>query len=453
MQLRHWQESCATLAVKKFKLQKHFMALATPGAGKTVMAAAVAKRLFDANKIDYVVCFAPSVAVLNSMRTTFSSVLAKPMHGQLGAAGGVYTYQYLASSKKADWSFLKTSRVLVIFDEIHHCGGDEPELANAWGREVLRNLGSHAKYILSMTGTPWRSDLAPITLASYIDPDKTIHCDYVYGIADAINDGVCRLPEVVLIDNDKLQVNEETYGSLKSAIEHSELRYSELLADSQALRYLLTKAVQQLSIARQEQANAAGLVVASSVREARRIKHILHSEFNQTAVMVTYREPSPQAVIENFRTSDTQWIVSVSMVSEGTDIPRLRVCAHLSLVRTELFFRQVLGRVLRLMPRVANNKAWLISFAEKSLLEFAQRLQQDIPEKIIRFEKEDSPASPEPPLSIGTGINSSQNTKFQALGESWNCYTSEPEESLANSALLFSLKGSYRQQVFSIFQK
>jgi len=452
MQLRHWQEDCASLALQKFQhRQRHFMALATPGAGKTVMAAVVAKRLFDTKEIDYVVCFAPSVAVLNSMRTTFSSVLAKPMHGQLGAAGGVYTYQYLASSKTADWSFLTTSRVLVVFDEIHHCGGDEPELANAWGREVLRSLGSQAKYILSMTGTPWRSDLAPITLTSYIDPDKTIHCDYLYGIADAINDGVCRLPEVVLIDNDKLQVNEETYGSLKSAIEHSELRYSELLADSQALRHLLTVAVQQLHIARQEQPNAAGLVVASSVREARRIKHILQSEFNQTTVMVTYREPSPQAVIENFRTSHSQWIVSVSMVSEGTDIPRLRVCAHLSLVRTELFFRQVLGRVLRLMPGLANNKAWLISFAEKSLLEFAQRLQQDIPEKIIRFEKEDSPESPKLQLSAGTGSNSSQNTTFQALGESWSCYAKEPEESLANSALLFSLKGSYRQQVFSIF--
>ena len=452
MQLRHWQEKCASLALQKFqRRQRHFMALATPGAGKTVMAAVVAKRLFDANEIDYVVCFAPSVAVLNSMRTTFSSVLAKPMHGQLGAAGGVYTYQYLASSKTADWSFLKTSRVLVVFDEIHHCGGDEPELANAWGREVLRSLGSHAKYILSMTGTPWRSDLAPITLASYINPDKTIHCDYVYGIADAINDGVCRLPEVVLIDNDKLQVNEETYGSLKSAIEHSELRYSELLEDGQALRHLLTVAVQQLHIARLGQPNAGGLVVASSVREARRIKYILQSEFNQTAVMVTYREPSPQAVIESFRTSDTQWIVSVSMVSEGTDIPRLRVCAHLSLVRTELFFRQVLDRILRLMPGIANNKAWLISFAEKSLLEFAQRLQQDIPEKIIRFEKEESPENLAPLNFIETGSNAGQSSKLNALGGSWSCHSEATQDSLANSTLLFSLKGSYRQQVFSIF--
>ena len=452
MQLRYWQDHCVSAAIKRFSLgQKHFMVLATPGAGKTVMAAAVAKQLIERDKIDYVICFAPSVAVVNSMQSTFSNLLAKSMHGQLGAIGGVYTYQYLASSKKADWSFMKSSRVLVVFDEIHHCGGDDPELANAWGRGVLYSLESQSKYILSMTGTPWRSDLSPITLGSYVDPDKTIHCDYIYGIADAIKDGVCRLPEVVLIDNDKLMVQEEIYGSLKSAFEHSELRYSEVLADDQALRYLLTKAVQQLQAARQEQPDAAGLVVASSVREARRIHHILQSEFNQSAVMVTYREPSPQAVIENFRTSNTQWMVSVSMVSEGTDIPRLRVCAHLSLVRTELFFRQVLGRVLRLMPGIANNKAWLISFAEKSLLEFAQRLQQDIPEEIIRFEKIESPDNSNMLVNAESGFNAGQPTKINILGESWHCYSEATQESLASSTLLFSLKGSYRQQVFSIF--
>ena len=452
MRLRYWQEKCVSTAIRRFNLgQKHFMVLATPGAGKTLMAATIAKQLIDGDKIDYVICFAPSVAVVNSMQSTFSNLLSKSMHGQLGAIGGVYTYQYLASSKKADWGFMKSSRVLVVFDEIHHCSGDKPELANAWGREVLRSLGCHSTFILSMTGTPWRSDQGPISLAHYIEPKKTIHCDYVYGIADAIRDGVCRLPEVVLIDNDKLQVNDETYDSLKSAMTHSELKYSALLADNKALRYVLTKAVQQLCTARLEHSNAGGLVVASSVSEAKRIKHILQYELNQTAEMVTYKEQSPQAIIENFRTSDTQWIVSVSMVSEGTDIPRLRVCAHLSLVRTELFFRQVLGRILRLMPGIVNNKAWLISFAEESLLEFAQRLQQDIPEEIIRIEKVDLPEHHEPLSVTEKGLNTSQPSKLFALGENWNHAESALGENLANTALIFNLAGSYRQQVFSIF--
>ena len=88
------------------------------------MAATLANELFIKNQIDYVVCFAHSLAVLESMRSTFSTTLNRPMHGQLGAAGGVFSYQYLASSKSADWSFLKNNRVLVIFDEIQRA----PEL-------------------------------------------------------------------------------------------------------------------------------------------------------------------------------------------------------------------------------------------------------------------------------------------------------------------------------------
>ncbi|CAM3939924.1 DEAD/DEAH box helicase [Rheinheimera salexigens] len=454
MQLRNWQLECSNQAVDSFSLgQKHFLALATPGSGKTIMAAHIAKQLFENNMIDYVICFAPSVAVTNSMRTSFAHVLRKPMHGYLGAAGGVFTYQYLASSKKADWSFLKKSRVLVVFDEIHHCGGDDTNMANAWGREVLLNIKQHANYMLSMTGTPWRTDMAPITLASYLEPDMIIQCDYTYGITSAIRDKVCRTPEVILIDNDKLQVNAESFGSLQIALEQSSLRYSEILTDDNAVRYLLSKAVQQLKQARIEQPNAGGLVVARSVEHAKHIMRMLRKDFNQSAVLVTYMEPAPQDVIEQFRTSNTQWIVSVSMVSEGTDIPRLRVCAHLSMVRTELFFRQVLGRILRMMPNIRNNKAWLFSFAERSLLEYAQQLQQDIPESIIKYDSyKDIFLDTKPTGKNPLKLLPQPNDIFSGtqLGD-WAIKDNPNDSDTSITQLLFSLQGRYRQQVFSIF--
>ncbi|MFA0233502.1 diguanylate cyclase, partial [Vibrio sp. 10N.261.45.A7] len=74
-----------------------------------------------------------------------------------------------------------------------------------------------------------------------------------------------------------------------------------------------------------------------------------------------------------------QWIVSVGMISEGTDIPRLQVCCHMSSVKTELYFRQVLGRILR-VNNVKNKQAWLFTFAEQNLIEFSERIEQDIPE-------------------------------------------------------------------------
>jgi len=389
------------------------------------------------------------------MRSTFSTILNRPMHGQLGAAGGIFSYQYLASSKSADWSFLKNNRVFVVFDEIHHCAGDEPEIANAWGREILLNIGMHATLILSMSGTPWRSDSTKISLAKYLEPENTIHCDYSYGISEAIKDGVCRRPMVTLIDNDQLKVAEVTYGSLGSAIKQSELRYSEVLKSDEAIRYLIATAVKQLAVARLEQKNSAGLVVASSVEEAVRIQQLLIFEFRQSSIMVSYKDPNAHKKINEFRSSNTQWIISIGMVSEGTDIPRLRVCAHLSLIRTELFFRQVLGRILRLIPGISNDRAWLFSFAEPSLVEFAERLQQDIPGNILKIEKAAA-------LSKLVVPNTPKNCNASAIetasknidSDNWSCLQPENIQETSNSGnhrLLFRLQGQYKQQVFSIF--
>lgn len=72
------------------------------------------------------------------------------------------------------------------------------------------------------------------------------------------------------------------------------------------------------------------------------------------------------------------------MVSEGTDIPRLQVCCHLSSVKTELFFRQVLGRILR-VDQGNNQEAWLYTFAEPKLAQYAHRIDQEVPEQNLIF--------------------------------------------------------------------
>ncbi|MFP3457752.1 hypothetical protein R0J89_16030, partial [Psychrobacter sp. SIMBA_152] len=52
---------------------------------------------------------------------------------------------------------------------------------------------------------------------------------------------------------------------------------------------------------------------------------------------------------------------------------------HLSSIKTELYFRQVLGRILR-SGKGKIEFAWLFTFAEKSLVEFAERINIDIPD-------------------------------------------------------------------------
>ncbi|MDO6561631.1 DEAD/DEAH box helicase family protein [Paraglaciecola chathamensis] len=88
MLLRRWQHQSATEALNKYNSgEQHFLCLATPGAGKTQMAAEVARRLFAQNKIDFVFCFSPSVATSKGMRDTLEGALNAPLTGLLGAKG------------------------------------------------------------------------------------------------------------------------------------------------------------------------------------------------------------------------------------------------------------------------------------------------------------------------------------------------------------------------------
>jgi len=71
----------------------------------------------------------------------------------------------------------------------------------------------------------------------------------------------------------------------------------------------------------------------------------------------------------------------VSGISEAGEIPRLQVCCYYIRIRTELHYRQVLGRVLRRMGEI-DDQAWLFVFAKPTLKRFSQRIADDLPEDL-----------------------------------------------------------------------
>jgi superfamily II DNA or RNA helicase len=383
--LRNWQKKCL-LAVEQYYGQqyKHFFCLATPGAGKTVLAAEVAAYLFESKQIDFVICFSPSTEVANNIRKAFSKRLNCNFDGVIGSVGCSYTYQNMRFFNDDYWKLLRNNRVFVVFDEIHHCAGSTIDDANIWGQDIVKNIQEQAAFTLALTGTPWRSDLLPIALATYSDPDNKIQCNYTYSLQQAVNDRVCRNPKIVLIDNEEISVTTEkkerkTYNSLMALLKSPSISYHELIKHEMVINYILTQGVNKLTEIRHSNPDAAGLIVASSVEHAEQIKIILHKYFHQSATLVTYKENNASEKINQFRFNNTQWIVTVGMVSEGTDIPRLQVCCHLSRVKTELYFRQVLGRILR-VNRSPNQEAWLFTLAEEKLSSFANRIDKELPD-------------------------------------------------------------------------
>jgi superfamily II DNA or RNA helicase len=393
MKLRQWQAECIDLALAQYRDgYSHFLALATPGAGKTMMASELADQLLKGGLADLVVCFSPSSIVAKDFSESLHLRTQERFDGLIGAKGRSLTYQSLQYLDVIFWQLFERYRVFVIFDEIHHCAGSNIDNANAWGEQIILNIQDQAEFTLALTGTPWRSDAAPIVLSNYLHPSNKISCDYVYGLFDAIVDDVCRVPQIIAIDNNNISVTDDeetkTFNSFKCLLAQSVTPYQDIIENEKVMEYVIASAQKKLDKIRYVNHDAAGLIVASSVEHARQIATLMKNCFNEDTVVVTYRENDPTSIIQQFRQAKTKWIISVGMISEGTNIPRLQVCCHLTNIKTEMHFRQILGRILR-MTNSKNNEAILYMPAEPKLLEYAYRVKQDVPFEadVVKFEK------------------------------------------------------------------
>ena len=462
MKLRRWQAECIQQAFDHYDSQQaHFLCLATPGAGKTVMASQLAKRLLDHNLVDLIICFSPSVVVANDFCSELEAHTGKKLNGLMGSQGCSLTYQAMLNLSEDFWELFSRYRVFVIFDEIHHCAGHTIENANAWGEKIITRIQGRALFTLALTGTPWRSDSIPIVLSQYRKDDDQIHCDYQYGLSQAIRDGVCRLPRLVMIDNDQILLKQGStthrYRSFSDLLEHSECGYQQLIESEALMVYILRAANKKLDVLRATTADAGGLIVATSVAHARQIKDLLKRELGEESAIATYREDDALTIIKDFKYSNEKWIVSVGMISEGANLPRLRVCCHLTRVKTELYFRQVLGRILRASGNV-EEEGFLYMPAEDTLIEYACRVAEDVPKSnVVKFDI--MPSSGEPDASVGLQSHGARAdsaitldmTQSATIRNETVCNTTEIPSLLAQSyEATVNIFGRFKQEVVAL---
>ncbi|KEX94970.1 diguanylate cyclase [Pseudomonas putida] len=462
--LRDWQFSCINMALEHFTVTPHFFCQATPGAGKTYMAAKLASRLLEEDRIDLVLCFAPSCQVVEGFRSTFASVLGRRLDGQMGAVGAALTYQAMEYRDEGFWQLLDDYRVFVIFDEIHHCAGHDPLISNAWGQQILYRVQDRAAFTLALSGTPWRSDDRAIALARYSTPEGHLVCDYRYGLMDAIADGVCRSPRIVLLDNQRVKLTDglapdstvRTFPSIAKLLGESPVTYEELLRHDEVIDQLLDLGCTKLNELRQIKPDAAGLVVATDIEHAQQIAEALSAR-GEVCRIVTNKIPDAQQVIATFRQSNCRWIVAVGMISEGTDIPRLQVCCYLSRIRTELHYRQVLGRVLRRIGE-SDDQAWLFMLAEPTLQGSAERIADDLPDDlaVLKVQMPPTTADSMPPWVGATSnidgvIDSIRSDSVLTFWKGDTTCTYFPGDSEADPSHQISFSKHYRQQLLACF--
>jgi superfamily II DNA or RNA helicase len=403
-ELRLWQRR--TLAEldrwKTHPAQRTFLISAAPGAGKTRPALEFARTQLANGTASAVVIACPTTPLTRQWARAGHAIgldlapdadTPRPPSGFHGVA---VTYARIAKAPKR-WAGLLPRRTLVIADEAHHLGEDL-----TWGVSFAKAFAETSRWLL-LSGTPFRSDATPIPGVSY-DSDGIAEPDISYTYAEAVADGVCRPVSFVAYDGSLSwrsgdDVIESSFEEVLSTREASRRYRTAISTDlPEGLPRILREADARLRTARQDgHRDAGGLVVAADSDHARRIAKLLRAATGRVPVVVLHAEARAASKLAAFTDSTDPWIVAVNMVSEGVDIPRLRVGVYATAAKTPLIFRQIVGRFVRTIPGRPQEPSWLYVPADPVLRDHAATIEQEVRRSLRRPGEEDPTALDEPP--------------------------------------------------------
>ncbi len=342
--------------------QPDFLAVATPGAGKTTFALTAA-RMTMANLPGRLVVVAPTRHLKEQWADAAQRfglhLVTDWQPGDMipaDAHGVVTTYQQVGSSPEP--FFALSQGGFVVLDEIHHAGEER-----TWG-DGVRVAFDGAGRRLALSGTPFRSDTNTIPFVRY-DHDVVVP-DIEYGYGDALGDGRVVRPvyfprfggfmEWTAPDGAVLAAS---FDDALARIHANQRLRAALSLEGEWLPTVIGHANDQLMKIRTTHPDAGGLVIATDQDHARGIADLLRRRFGQKPIVATSEDPDASARIAEFGEGREPWIVAVRMVSEGVDIPRLRVAVYATTTTTELFFRQAVGRIVRHIAGGGRQRAYM----------------------------------------------------------------------------------------------
>ncbi|MEU7902105.1 DEAD/DEAH box helicase [Actinoplanes sp. NPDC049118] len=355
--LRAWQRKALVEYLRRRSTD--FMAVATPGAGKTTFALRIAAELLADGTVEAITVVCPT----EHLKTQWAQAAARvgiqldpsfrnsDVHSSSDFHGAVLTYAQVGMAPAVHRRRTMTRPTMVVLDEIHHAGD-----SRTWG-DGVKSAFEEAERRLMLTGTPFRSDDNPIPFVAYErgqDGLQRSRSDSVYGYSDALRDGVVR-PVIFLAYSGETRWRTSAGDELAARL--GEPMTKDLVAQAwrTALDHrgdwmpqVLRAADARLSRLREHgMTDAGGLVIASDQQTARAYAKLIGEISGEPAVVVLSDDQGASARIASFALSEQRWMVAVRMVSEGVDIPRLAVGVYATSASTPLYFAQAIGRFVR----------------------------------------------------------------------------------------------------------
>ncbi|MCD9141500.1 DEAD/DEAH box helicase [Streptomyces albireticuli] len=397
--LRAWQEGAMGKYIQE--QPRDFLAVATPGAGKTTFALTLASWLLHHHVVQQVTVVAPTEHLKKQWAEAAARVGIKldPEYsaGPLGREyhGVAVTYAGVGVRPMLHRNRCEQRKTLVILDEIHHAGDSK-----SWG-EACMEAFEPATRRLALTGTPFRSDTNPIPFVTYEEGNDGIRrsaADYTYGYGNALADGVVR-PVIFLSYSGNMRWRTKAGDEIEARLGEPMTKD----AVSQAWRTaldprgdwmpnVLRAADRRLTEVRKAIPDAGALVIAADQESARAYAKLIREITGEGATVVLSDDSGASQRIDDYAHSDSRWMVAVRMVSEGVDVPRLAVGVYATTISTPLFFAQAVGRFVRSRRRGETASVFLPTVPD--LLTFANEMEVERDHVLDKPKKGDGEEDP-----------------------------------------------------------
>ncbi|WP_135805268.1 DEAD/DEAH box helicase [Halorussus marinus] len=320
------------------------------GSGKTVIGLKAIESLGTATLV-----VVPTIDLLEQWRRELESEFAVPV-GQLG--GGEQTVEPLTVSTY-DSAYLRADELgdrfgLVIFDEVHHLGGEGY-------REIARLLAAPAR--MGLTATFERPDGAHEVVADLVG-------EKVFAIDPEALAGEHLAPyDIKRVEVELTPAERERYEAANQVftdyLARSDIRmqsgsdYQELVkrsgSDPRAREALLAKQRAREVMMNSDAKVEALARILDDHRGDRIIVFTAHNDlvyrlserFLLPAVTHQTGAPERREILERFREGEYSRVVTSNVLDEGVDVPDANVAVVLSGSASEREFTQRLGRILR----------------------------------------------------------------------------------------------------------
>lgn len=413
IELREWQKEALDKYFKEFQKKQSFFLEAGVGAGKTFWACYITSELINNHGFDSVII----VSNTENIRDNWHENLRKngfgietdneykfKYHWKPSFQGVCATYQsFNYESNTGHLSRFVDRKTILIIDESHHLGKKRK-----WG-DAIQYLGNRCGKVISLSGTPTRSDNTFIPFADYRIISEGIYeikPDFRYTYADAVRDGVVCPLSFYKYEGEADYGSEKLILNTKMENEDADYAFKKLLNNSNYVFNLWEEANKKLNEIRIRRPNAAGLLVCKRTEMANKIGYMIEQKYGKGVAIVVHSDTNGDSndAINEFKDSKMPWVISVQQISEGVDIPRIRVIGYCHTITTELFFRQVSGRGVRNPTHRHNDHDLCHMFIPKyyRLVNISDSIEEDIKHavdelnaKILEYErkKNDEPST------------------------------------------------------------